>query len=65
MQFHVILRVVEQAMNVQRKLRNGRQCEGIRFARQLEEGAEHAVDGVLVIADQLQMTQALFGLGQK
>ncbi|MCP1497211.1 hypothetical protein J2Y86_001918 [Pseudomonas migulae] len=65
MQVHMILGVIEQAMNVQRKFRNGDQGEGIGLAGQFEEAAHHAVDCILVIADQLQMTQAFLGFGQE
>ncbi|MNY33210.1 hypothetical protein D3C86_1674760 [compost metagenome] len=64
-QAHGVLGVVQQAMNMQRKFRHGRQRQGIGLVGQLEQYAEHAVDGVLVIADQLQMTQAFLGFSQE
>ena len=64
-QINVIRRVIEQAVNVQGKLGDRFQCQRFSPARKLEQGAAHAVDGVLVVADQLQVTQAFFGLGQE
>ncbi|CAI8839397.1 hypothetical protein EMIT0P43_20044 [Pseudomonas jessenii] len=64
-QTHGVLCVVQQAMNMQRKFRHGRQRQGISLVGQLEQCAEQTVDGVLVIADQLQMTQAFLGFSQE
>ncbi len=65
MQLGLLLGMVQQAVDVQRKFRYGSQGEGIGLARQFEQRAQNAVDGILVIADQLQMAQAFFRSGQK
>lgn len=61
----VFLIEVEQTVNVQGKFGNRLQREGFSPACEFQQSTEHALDGVLVIADQLQVAEAFFGLGQE